>query len=180
MATKRQKFISEETDGQELEYGVEVSFDAENLFVDNSNLEEFEGDSQQEFNEYVSNNVGSSASPGFSFGRSGNATAGSWLLRTGGVPSNKTGIPVAILNAKIVLLIVSNENVSSFDITVYEHEGDSIGLTPLVTRSVIASRTDFFVLDVSASIGKQLAVQITHGSAKNLGVDLQLKGEVGV
>ena len=174
----RTKVIIKERNGQELDYGEEMGFDAENMYVENEDINGFEGEDQQAFNEFIASTGGNSASPGFSFGRGGNASNGTWLLRPGGVPSNKTGIPVAILNARIALIIVGCEDLASFDVTIYEHDGDSINLTPLVTESVVNARTAFFVVNTSVTTGKQLAIQITSGSAKNLGVDLQLKGEV--
>ncbi len=120
--------------------------------------------------------AGASASPGFSFGRSANVAVGTWLQIVGGVPSNRTGIPVAIENAELILVSVGNENLSTFEITIYEHDGDSINLTTLTTVSMINERTNTFVLSVAVTTGKQLAARLTNGAAKNVGVSLQLKG----
>lgn len=120
--------------------------------------------------------AGASASPGFSFGRSANVGANSWLLITGSVPSNKTGVPVAIQGAELTLVSVGNEDISTFDVTIYEHEGGEVNLTSLVTVSVVASRTGNFSVSVPVTTGRQLAARVTSGSAKNVGVSLQLKG----
>lgn len=124
----------------------------------------------------VSVTAGASASPGYSFGRSANAGPGAWLLRTGSVPSNKTGIPVAITNPSLSLISIGNENINTFDVGIYEHEGDEINLTLLATVSVINKRTENFDVDIPVTSGRQLAAKVESGSAKNIGVSLQLKG----
>ena len=128
--------------------------------------------------DYLKNKVATSASPGFSFGRSGNTPSGTWLLRPGSVPSNKTGIPIGFSSPKITLIAVGNELVSTFDIQIYEHEGDEVNLTLLTTVSIVSSRTATFNVDVPATAGRQLAVHVSSGSCKNPGVDIQLSGGV--
>lgn len=122
--------------------------------------------------------VGASASPGFSFGRSSNVNVNTWLLTTGSVPSNKAGITVALNNPEITQIYIANEDISTFDISIYEHEGDEINLTLLDTVSVVSKRSDTFDLAVSVTSGRQLAARVTSGSAKNVNVGLQLKGNI--
>lgn len=126
----------------------------------------------------LANTVGVSASPGFSFGRSGNSSSGTWLLVTGSVPSNRAGITVALNNPQITQVFIANENISTFDIGIYEHEGDEINLTLLETVSVVSSRSASFAVSVAVTAGRQLATRITSGSARNVNVGLQLKGNV--
>lgn len=133
---------------------------------------DFESDNVQD----ALTEAGASASPGFNFGRSGNAGTNTWLQVVGGVPSNKAGITVALTNAKIKSVYVANENISTFDITVYEHEGDEVNLTSLGTVSVTSSRSANFNVEYDVTTGKQLAVRVTSGSAKNVNVGLQLSG----
>lgn len=122
-----------------------------------------------------------SASPGFGFGRSGNVSSNTWLLRTGGVPSNKTGVAMGISNPQLKQIDVGSEDVDTFDIAIYEHEGNEVNLTLLTTVSIISARTASFDVNdfgtVNATQGRQLAVRITNGSAKNLGVDVTLIGQ---
>jgi|TARA_R110000851_G_scaffold91621_2_gene199986 phage gp45-like len=120
--------------------------------------------------------VGGQVSPGFSFGRSANVGQGTWLQIVGGVPSNKTGIPIAITNGELSLISVGNEDLNTFEIGIYEHEGDSINLTLIATVIMVNERTRNFPLSVSVTTGRQLAARVTSGSAKNVGVSLQLKG----
>jgi hypothetical protein len=134
-------------------------------------------------NDFVSNNVqgaleevGASASPGFSFGRSANVSSGTWLLRTGSIPSNKTGIPVGVTSPFISNIQIGNEDSSTFNISIYEHEGDEINLTLLATVSVTAARTAVFSVNIPVTSGRQLAALLSSGSGKNVGVDLIIKG----
>lgn len=134
-------------------------------------------------NDFTSNNVqdaleevGASASPGFNFGRSASVGSGTWLLTTGSVPSNKAGITVALSNATLSNIYIANEIISTFNIEVYEHEGDEINLTLLDTVSVVSARSATFASTASITSGRQLAVKLSTGSAKNINVGLQLKG----
>lgn len=122
--------------------------------------------------------IGASASPGFNFGRSANVGANTWLQITGGVPSNRAGITVALTSAEIREIYVANEDISTFDITVYEHEGNEVNLTTLTTVSVSSTRSASFAVNVAVTTGRQLAVRLTSGSAKNLNVGLQLSGSL--
>ena len=122
-----------------------------------------------------------SASPGLGFGRSGNVSANTWLLRTGSVPSNKTGVALGISNPQLKQIDVGSEEVDTYDIQIYEHEGDEVNLTLLTTVSIVATRTASFDVNdfgtVTATQGRQLAVKLTNGSAKNIGVDVTLIGQ---
>ena len=120
--------------------------------------------------------IGASASPGFSFGRSSTTGAGTWLLRVGSIPSNKTGVPLGISSPIITNIQVGNETISTFDVEIYEHEGDEVNLTLLTTVSIISARTGVFSVSISATSGRQLAVKISSGTGKNIGVDIILKG----
>ena len=123
----------------------------------------------------LSNKVATSASPGFSFGRASNVNAGTWL-QCETVPSNKSGRYVYINNAVITRVFVSNENVSTFDVSVYYHDGDSINLTLLGTVSIVSARGDEFTVSWSVPSGKQLAIQLSSGSARNMVAGLELQG----
>jgi hypothetical protein len=133
--------------------------------------------------DFVSDNVqdallesGVSASPGFNFGRSGNNSANTWMQVVGGVPSNRAGITVALNSPEIKQVFVANEDISTFDITIYEHEGNEVNLTTLTTVSIVSARSGSFTLSVPVTSGRQLAVRITNGSARNINVGLQLAG----
>jgi len=122
--------------------------------------------------------IGASASPGFSLGRSSTTGAGTWLLRVGNIPSNVTGIPMGISNPILTNIQIGNEDIATFSVEIYEHEGDSVNLTLLTTVTVTSSRTGIFSVNVPATQGRQLAAKISSGTARNPGVDLILKGGV--
>ena len=161
------KFAVLQIDGEELETPSEYEALSEDIYYD-VNKTETVFDKLDE--------VGASASPGFSFGRAANVGSGTWLQITGGVPSNKTGVPVAINNPELTLISVGNEKLSTFDVGIYEHEGGGVNMTLLTTVSLVSSRTDNFNVSINVSSGKQLAARITSGRGKNVGVSLQLKG----
>lgn len=148
---------------------------ASSVPVDDTNLTT-PADNVQEALENLDGQVAVSASPGFSLGRSGNTPNGTWLLRTGGVPSNKTGLPVNLTSPYIVGVNVGNEDITTFDVEIYEHAGDEVNLTLIGTVSIVAARTGTFSVNWPITTGRQLAALISAGSAKNPGVDLQLSG----
>jgi hypothetical protein len=119
--------------------------------------------------------IGVSASPGFSFGRSGNVVSNTWL-QCETVPSNKAGRFIYIGTPVIEKIFISNENVSTFTIEIYEHEGDEVNLTLLDSKTVTAARGGTFTVDVSATSGRQLALKLSSGTAKNIVAGLELSG----
>ena len=121
--------------------------------------------------------VGQSASPGFSWGRSGNLSTSTWL-RNEGVNSNRSGRTVTFNTPEINRIFTSTEDLDTYTITIYEHEGDQINLTALTTLSVVASRTgDSGNISIPVTSGRQLAIRITSGTARNLVVGATLSGE---
>ena len=121
--------------------------------------------------------IGASASPGFSFGR-GSASTGTWLNRVGEIPSNRTGVTIGINNPVITQVFVSCENVETFTVGIYSHDGDSINLQLLGTVNIVAARVGNFSVNFPTSLLKQLAVRVTSsvGIVQNLGVDVILTG----
>ena len=151
---------------------------AEGVPFDPTNCDNIDEENVQGAMEDLCGVVATSASPGYSYGRPGNAPNNTWLYRPGSVPSNRTGITVGFTDPVITRVTVANENINTFDITLYEHEGDEINLTSLGTVSVVASRSGEFPVSFAMTQGRQLAVRITSGSAKNVGVDIQLSGSL--
>jgi hypothetical protein len=105
---------------------------AKQIFFDNSGSSLISEDVEAAIKEN-NNLVQTSASPGFGFGRGSNVSANTWLYRTGSVPSNKTGVAMGITNPIVIKVDVGNENLNTFDISIYEHDGDEINLTLLGT-----------------------------------------------
>jgi len=136
---------------------------------------EFVSDTVQEVIEELCNRISNSASPGFTWGRSGNVNNNSWLLNDS-VPSNKAGRTVALVDPEITQIFVANEDINTFDIGIYEHEGDEINLTLLGTVNVVAGRSATFSVSFTVTSGRQLATRVTSGSAKNLVIGCQIRG----
>jgi len=132
----------------------------------------------QEALEAIDSKVGISASPGFSFGGSGNIVSGTWLLRPGQVPSNKAGVNVGLYNAELVQISTGTENEDTYSLEVYQHDGDEINLTLITTVNVTASRKEVINVTAGTTLArdKHIAIKISSGSAKNIGVDLQITG----
>jgi hypothetical protein len=171
----RVKIIIVERNGVELEFKEELSLDAENVFFDNS-TNGFSSDNTQD----AIAEIGASASPGFSFGRSGSLSQNTWLRRPGNVPSNRAGVTIPIANPVITKVSCSNRNVETYDIEIYEHEGNEVNLTLLTTLSVVSARGAIFNVNISATEGKQLAARLGNtstGNVRDLGVDVVLKGD---
>ena len=138
-------------------------------------------------NNFVSDNVqdaieeiGASASPGFSFGRIGVVSAGSWLRRAGNVPSNRAGVDIPITNPIIRSISCSNRNIDTYTLEVWEHDGNLVGATLLTTVTVVAARGGVFPVNVAATQNRQLAVRLsaTSGLVRDIGCDVVLKGAV--
>lgn len=119
--------------------------------------------------------IGASASPGFSWGRSGNSSSGTWLNNET-VPSNRSGRFVFISNPSLAVIFVSSENLNTYTISVYEHEGNGVNLTLLDSLSVTAARGAFKTTTVAVTAGRQLAIKVTSGSASNIVAGVILKG----
>jgi hypothetical protein len=121
--------------------------------------------------------IGASASPGFSWGRSGSTGAGTWLLNDG-VPSNKSGRTIVLGDSKIVKIFSATEDANTYTLSLYWHEGNEINLTFLATLTVTASRSgNSGTISVPVPNGKQLAAQLATGSAKNIVAGMVIQGD---
>lgn len=121
--------------------------------------------------------IGASASPGFSFGRS-SAVSGTWLNRVGEIPSNRTGVTVGITSPVVRQVFVSCENVETFTIGIYSHDGDSINLQLLGSVDIVSNRVGVFLVNFPTTTLKQIAARVitASGVVQNLGVDVILTG----
>jgi len=138
----------------------------------------FVSDNVQDAIEEINTGVQTTAAPGFSFGRKGNLATNTWL-KNETVPSNKAGHTVNLTLPIIQEITVSSENIDTYDIRIYEHEGDEVNLTTLITVSIIAKRGDTFTgLAVNITAGRQLAARVVNGTARNAVVDLVIKGTI--
>jgi len=146
---------------------------AEQVPFDNS-TNGFVSEDVQAAIEEIANEVDTSASPGFTWGSSGNVTANSWLLNDT-VPSNKAGRAIFLTTATLEYVFVRCELASTFNIEVYEHDGTTFTL--ITTVSIIAARAgDFPIASLPVTTGKELSMKLVSGSAKNPVVGCVLKG----
>ena len=128
--------------------------------------------------EFVAQLTASSASPGFTWGRSGSVPASTWLQNET-VPSNKSGRTVFLTNAVIKKIFIANEDALIIKIGVYSHDGNEAGLTLLGTVTTAASRTNSFNVSYGVAQNKQLALKIesdSPNSAKNIVAGILMSG----
>jgi len=120
-------------------------------------------------------NAAASASPGFSWGKQGNITPNTWLLNEG-VASNIAGRWQFLTSATITNVFVANQQSTTFDVSIYYHDGNGSGITLIGTVSVIAAKGDTFAVNWAVPIDKQIAARVTLGSPKNITVGVLLSG----
>lgn len=129
--------------------------------------------------EEINNTINTSASPGFSFGRSGVTPAGTYLQNET-VPSNITGRWNYLNNGIITDVYVSNELTVIYTIEILYHDGNTVGLTSLGSVTVTpAAKGQHFSVNWPVPNDKQIAVRVdtnTANSPKNIVVGLQLSG----
>lgn len=117
--------------------------------------------------------ITNSASPGFTWGRSGNVSSGAWL-QNDRVPSNLAGRKVDFSTPSLKKILVSNEKNNTFTVGIYEHDGTTY--TQLATLALSSERTKSASYSISVTNGKELAVKIESGSCKNVVVGVVLSG----
>jgi hypothetical protein len=168
-ARKWQKSGPLDTDWKEDNVAKNVSFDPKTSGLLSTDVEE----AILELN--TKSNI--SASPGFTWGRSGNLPPGTWLLNDT-VPSNVSGRTVFLHNAFVQNIYIANEYpTAGIVLGIYSHDGGEINLLQLGTVTTIASRSNSFAVSYSVAMGKQLAIKIESGSAaKNLDCGILMKG----
>ena len=135
----------------------------------------FTSDDTQAAIEEINTKLADSASPGFTWGRSGNVNSGAWLLNDT-VPSNLAGRTIALTSGLIKKIMISNENANTFVVGIYEHNG--VTYTQLTTVSMTAQRSKQQLVSVAITLGKELAVKIESGSCKNVIVGIILSGNL--
>lgn len=117
--------------------------------------------------------VAASASPGFSWGRSGAIPANTYLLNDT-VPSNITGRVVPLTTGTIRRAVIACGTASTFDVKVQKRSG--VSFVDLFTVSVSAARTSVSTQSQSVTSGDELAVLVSSGSTDNLVVSLIMVG----
>ena len=116
------------------------------------------------------------ATPGYSWGRQGSSIALTWLLNNG-VPSNKSGLPFGLIGGQGKEVTIASSSLSTFELGIYEHDGDENNLTLLDTLSFTnTARTQVFTTTFSITQGKQLATRVLTGSGDDVEVFLTIRG----
>lgn len=153
-------------------------YDANSVFFDNTVMGLLTSNDVQDAIDELTNITDVSASPGFTWGRSGNTTAGTWLLNDT-VPSNRCGRENFLYNAEIQKVFVANQDATIIKLGFYWHDGDSNNITLLGTVTTAAQRSNDFDVSWSVARGKQIAVKVeddSANSAKEPVVGLLIKG----
>ena len=154
-------------------FGTWLSNIAKSIFFDNSTNGFIAKDTQGAIEE-VANRVAVSASPGFSWGRSGNSSAGTYL-QNDTVPSNITGRLVPVSSGSITTVFVACDIDATFTIVVERRVGNTF--TQIASVSVTASRKQTFSgLNVPVTLNDEICVKIGTGSAQNVVVGLIIRG----
>lgn len=115
------------------------------------------------------------SSPGFSFGRSGSCSAGTYL-QIDSVPSNKAGrlVPFSVANLNAIFVVC--ESSSTFTIEVQTRTGSTF--TTVYTATLTATRkfTATGISDVDFVQGDEICIKIGTGSTSNVNVGLIVRG----
>lgn len=129
--------------------------------------------------DWTASGLGSNViSGGVEHGKFGVVNSGQFLERVGRVPTNIVGTPINKSNAKIRGLIVQNELEQNYDVQIIQHTGNLANSSILHTLSITDSSGKKTVSGLSISIteGYQLASKVSSGSAKSIGLNIDIKG----
>ena len=121
--------------------------------------------------------VGSpTASPGFTFGSGGNNSSA--LNQAGNVPSDITGIPNQLVNARAIQDVVDNQDQTDYTVEFFEHSGSLTNFNSIIQVVVTSPAIGGVVnIDIPLTTGKKIGCRIIAGSQKNgIGV-LYVKGD---
>jgi hypothetical protein len=125
-----------------------------------------------------------SASPGFSFGRAGTLITNTYLNRPGGTPSNNTGVNFGLTDGSLDIIATGTVSADTYTLTITQHDGNNASPTVIAVVSVTALTKAILLKDVDyVQVGvliknRQIAVEVTAGTANNIGVDLQFSGGI--
>ena len=115
-----------------------------------------------------------SASPGFTWGDSGNVSAGSFLLNDS-VPSNRAGRIVPLADGEITKIFVTCETNATATLEIVLRTGATF--SGLTTMSLAGQRTKVETkTGVTVAEGDELACRVTSGSCRNPVVGVIIRG----
>lgn len=148
---------------------IEKSPVAKSIPFDNSTNGFIATDSQAAIEE-----IGASASPGFSFSRQGTSVAGTYL-QVDTVPSNQAGRIVPLTSGIITDVFVSCQNNSTFTVQLQKRVGNTF--TTFYTITVTnARKLTQSVTGVPVTLGDEICARISSGSVANVVVGVIIRG----
>lgn len=148
---------------------------AESIPFDNS-TNEFESDDVQSAIEESF----SAAAPPWSFARNGSVNQGTYLYRTGQLPSNNTGVTIGLQGATVKQLLIGCTNLTAFDIDIIEHDGNNTNITLISTVSIPGGAYRYTIPRTDVlTFNRVLAVRVSPTSPNkpsDVAVDFVLSG----
>jgi hypothetical protein len=121
----------------------------------------------------LANELATSASPGYTWGKGGSAGRREWLYNEN-VECNKTGRVVPFSNAVLLYLFVSNSQSVTCTIRLYEHQGGS--KTVLASISLTNQRSKSQAYSVSITKDYELCARVWTGDCKDVIVGAIISG----
>lgn len=136
----------------------------------------------QLFLEYLLNRSVTSASPGFTWGRSGNCPPGTYLLNDT-VPSNISGRPIFLYNALLLYVYVTNKLSTTYTLDIEMH--NKVTYTNCASVTVTSNYAGLFRIDPGFSLtrGWELAAKVSENSAnspQNIDAGILMTGELAL
>jgi len=109
---------------------------------------------------------GTSASPGFQFGRAGDIAAGTYLQVVATVPTNTAGLLVPFTGF-ITSAWTTNENVNTYDLKVQRRVGAGF-VDQGLTLSLVGARLIDALFAIPVVKGQELVMLMSTGSGRNV------------
>ena len=148
---------------------IEKSSVAKSISFDNSTNGFISTDTQAAIEE-----IGASASPGFSFSRSGTTLSGTYL-QVDAVPSNQAGRIVPLNSGFVTDVFVSCQNASTFTIDFQKRVGATF--TTFLTITITNSRKlTQSLTGVPVTLGDEICARVGSGSVANVVVGMIVRG----
>ena len=114
---------------------------------------------------------GTAASPGFTYGRAGDFSAGTYFQVIATVPSNTAG-NIVPFDGVITRAFITNEATNTFSIQIQTRDNGTFTNIGAALALTAARKTEFTSLSISVSNGDELVVMCSSGSGRN--------GQVGI
>ena len=155
----------------------DLAFIGKNLFFDPTGTDLTAGNVEDAIKQLY-NSATVSASPGFTWGRSGTLPPGTYLLNDS-VSSNTTGRVVPIQSGYIKEIFVAVDAAGTYTFSIEKRVG--VTFTELVAVTITGVRTDSFTVNVPVTYKDELCCLVkstSAGSPKNPVVGLVIKGSL--